>query len=151
MTYAANTPDEYIAQVPENRKQAMELLRCAVKENLPAGFEETMQYGMIGYVVPHSIYPAGYHVNPKEPLPFISIASQKNYIAFYHMGLYASPDVLNWFTTEYSMRVNTKLDMGKGCVRFKNVNAIPYDLLAELCGKISLADYVAKYEMGVKK
>ncbi len=151
MTYTANTPEEYIAQVPENRKQAMELLRCAIKENLPSGFEETMQYGMIGYVVPHRIYPSGYHVTPKEPLPFISIASQKNHIAFYHMGLYASPDILNWFTAEYSRRVKTKLDIGKSCVRFKDVNAIPYDLVAELCGKIALADYIAKYEMSVKK
>ena len=151
MTYPANTPEEYIAQVPENRKQAMALLRCAVKENLPAGFEETMQYGMIGYVVPHSIYPAGYHVNPKDPLPFMGLASQKNHVALYHMGLYTFPDILNWFTAEYPRHVKTKLDIGKGCIRFKNVNTIPYELVAELCRKISLEDYIVKYEMSVKK
>ena len=151
MTYAASTPEEYIAQLPEGRKQAVEQLRCAVKEALPAGFEETMQYGMIGYVVPHSIYPAGYHVNPKEPLPFMGIASQKNYIALYHMGLYAFPDVLTWFTSEYPRHGKTRLDMGKGCIRFKNVNAIPYGLIADLCGKIALEDYIAKYEMSIKK
>ena len=151
MTYAANTPEEYIAQVPENRKQAMALLRASVKEHLPAGFAETMQYGMIGYVVPHSIYPAGYHVTPKEPLPFMGIASQKNHVALYHMGLYAFPEVLNWFTAEYPKHVSTKLDMGKGCIRFKNVNTIPYGLIAELSGKISLEDYIAGYERSVKK
>ncbi len=151
MTYAANTPDEYIAQVPENRKQALELLRCAVKENLPAGFEETMQYGMIGYVVPHSIYPAGYHVNPKEPLPFMGIASQKNHIALYHMGLYAFPEILEWFTAEYPKYVKTKLDIGKSCIRFKNADAVPYALIAELCGKITVGDYIAKYELSVNK
>ncbi len=151
MTYAASTPDEYVAQVPENRKHAIARLRSAVKENLPEGFEETMQYGMIGYVVPHSIYPAGYHVNPKDPLPFMGIASQKNHVALYHMGLSAFPDVLEWFTAEYPKHVATKLDMGKGCIRFKNVNAIPYGLISALCGKIALSDYIAKYETSVKK
>lgn len=151
MVYAASTPEEYIAQVPENRRQAMALLRASVKEHLPTGFEETMQYGMIGYVVPHSLYPAGYHVNPKEPLPFMGIASQKNHIALYHMGLYAFPEVLNWFTVEYPRHVNTKLDMGKGCIRFKNVNTIPYGLIAQLSGKIALGDYITAYERTIKK
>ena len=151
MTYAANTPEEYIAQIPENRKQAIARLRSAVKENLPAGFEETMQYGMIGYVMPHSMYPAGYHVSPKEPLPFMGIASQKNYVALYHMGLYVFPDVLEWFTAEYPKHVAAKLNMGKGCVRFKNTDVIPYGLIAELCRKIRVEDYIAKYEISVKK
>lgn len=151
MVYKANTADEYIAQVPENRTQAMELLRKAVKENLPEGFEETIQYGMIGYVVPHSIYPAGYHVTPEEPLPFIGLASQKNHVALYHMGLYMFPNVLEWFAEEYPKHVKSKLDIGKSCIRFKKMNAIPYELIAELCGKITVADYVTEYERSLKR
>ncbi|WP_333651992.1 DUF1801 domain-containing protein, partial [Lacrimispora sp.] len=104
MAYDVDAPEAYIAHLPEEKRQPVELLRKTINENLPAGFEETMQYGMIGYVIPHSLYPAGYHVNPQEPLPFIALAAQKNYIALYHMGLYAFPDVLEWFTTEYSKR-----------------------------------------------
>lgn len=150
MTYDAASPEEYIRQLPEDRKQSIERLRTVILDNLPDGFEETMAYGMISYVVPHRIYPAGYHANPKEPLPFISIASQKNYIALYHMGIYAFPDVLAWFQQEYPKHVATKLDMGKGCVRFKKVETIPYELIAQLCTKISLADYLAQYEQGIK-
>ncbi len=151
MIYAAGTPDEYIAQLPEDRKQAIQLLRKTVKENLPTGFEEVMQSGMIGYAVPHSIYPAGYHVNSKEPLPFIGIASQKKYAALYHMGLYMFPDILEWFTAEYPKHVKTRLDMGKSCIRFKNISTIPYELIAELCRKIPLKDYIEKYEGFTKK
>jgi len=122
-----------------------------VKENLPAGFEEMMQYGMIGYVVPYSIYPSGYHVNSKEPLPFMGIASQKNHIALYHLGIYMFPDILEWFTAEYPKHVKTKLDMGKSCIRFKNTSLIPYDLIGELCKKISLKDYIAQYEKLLNK
>lgn len=151
MIYTANTPDDYIAQLPEDRRKAVEQLRTTVKESLPPGFEETIQYGMIGYVIPLSIYPAGYHVNPKEPLPFVAIASQKNYIALYHMGLYSFPEVFEWFSAEYPKHVKTKLDIGKSCIRFKNVNTIPYGLIAELCKKITPQDYIAKYEASVKK
>lgn len=150
MEYIANNPEEYIAQIPDERKNAMVKLRKIIKENLPAGFVETMQYGMIGYVVPHSIYPSGYHVNPKEPLPFMGIASQKNHIALYHLGIYMFPDILKWFTEEYPKYVITKLDIGKSCIRFKNVNHIPFDLIAELCKKISLEDYVKKYEQSIE-
>lgn len=150
MIYKANTPNEYIARLPEGRKQAVELLRRTVKENLPAGFEETIQYDMISYVVPHSIYPEGYHVSPKEPLPFISIGSQKNHVALYHMGIYMFPEVFDWFAMEYPKHVKTKLDIGKSCIRFKNMNTIPYELIAELCGKIALGDYIAKYKMSLK-
>lgn len=151
MRYEANSVEDYISQLPEERKEAIEKLRRVVKENLPNGFEETIAYGMIGYVVPHSIYPSGYHVNPKEPLHFISIASQKNNISFYHMGIYVFPDILVWFQEEYPKYVNTKLDMGKSCIRFKNVNNIPYDLIGELCGKITLEDYIEKYQGELRK
>lgn len=145
MNYNANSPEAYIEQVPEDRKEAMEKLRAIILANLPSGFEEAMSYGMIGYVVPHSIYPPGYHCKPEEPLPFMSIASQKNFIALYHMGIYSFPDVLAWFQEEYPKHVSTKLDMGKGCVRFKKPAAIPYELIAELCRKISLEQYLNNY------
>ncbi|NUU61341.1 DUF1801 domain-containing protein [Paenibacillus agri] len=150
MKYDASSPEDYIHQLPEERQQAMEVLRKTVSDNLPEGFQETMTYDMIGYVVPHSIYPSGYHVKPEEPLPFISLASQKNHIAFYHMGIYIFPEVLTWFQEEYPKHVQTKLDMGKSCIRFKNPAVIPYNLLAELCRKISLADYLQRYEDGLR-
>ncbi|MFT4106891.1 MAG: DUF1801 domain-containing protein [Lacrimispora sp.] len=150
MNHAADTPETYIENLPEEKRQAIELLRKTIKKSLPTGFEETMQYGMIGYVIPHSLYPAGYHVNPQEPLPFISLGAQKNHIALYHMGLYAFPDTLEWFTTEYSKHVKTKLDMGKSCLRFKKPDTIPYELIGELCQKITPQDYIEKYEMMAK-
>jgi len=129
----------------------MRLLRQCILENLPPGFEETMSYGMIGYVVPHSVYPGGYHCNPDLPLPFLNIASQKNYIAFYHSGLYASPEIKNWFIEAYEDQVATKLDMGKSCVRFKKPEHIPYKLLGELCRKISVSDWILLYENQIRK
>ncbi|MFF2014852.1 DUF1801 domain-containing protein [Paenibacillus sp. NPDC058177] len=150
MKYDASSPEDYIHQLPEERKQAIKALRKTVLGNLPEGFQETMGYDMIGYVVPHSIYPSGYHAKPEEPLPFISLASQKNHIAFYHMGIYIFPEVLTWFQEEYPKHVQTKLDMGKSCIRFKNPAAIPYNLLAELCRKITLTDYLQKYEDGLR-
>ena len=151
MISAANTPDEYLAQLPEDRKQAVAFLRETVRESLPAGFMEMMQYGMLSYVIPLSLYPAGYHASPGQPLPFLSIASQKNYIALYHMGLYAFPDVLAWLCEEYPRHMTTKLDMGKSCIRFKNANTIPYALIAQLCGKIAPQDYIAAYERSVRQ
>jgi len=105
---------------------------------------------MIGYVVPHKIYPKGYHVSPEKPLPFMNIASQKNHIALYHMAIYMFPEVLEWFKDEYSKRVDTKLDMGKSCIRFKNPDKIPYELLEELFKKIRVEEYIKKYEEIIK-
>ncbi|MDF2821246.1 MAG: hypothetical protein K0R15_1687 [Clostridiales bacterium] len=149
MKYEAFTPDEYIDQLPEDRKSVIVNLRKIIKDNLQKGFEETISYGMISYVIPHSIYPPGYHANPKEPVPFISIASQKNYIALYHMGIYVYPDILKWFQDQYPKYVSAKLDMGKSCIRFKKAENIPYDLIAELCRKITLEDYLNKYQGAV--
>lgn len=146
----ASNPQMYIAQLPETRQDPMRLLRTCILENLPEGFEETMSYGMIGYVVPHSIYPAGYHCDPKLPLPFLNIASQKNHIAFYHSGLYADADIRNWFVEAYKSQVPTKLDMGKSCVRFKNPKHIPYELLGELCTKMSVSDWIQLYEKQIR-
>ncbi|MDF2942112.1 MAG: hypothetical protein K0S01_970 [Herbinix sp.] len=150
MNIEANSPEEYISQLPEDRKMAMMMLRKIINENLPIGFKETMSYGMVSYVIPHSIYPSGYHCNPKDPVPFISIASQKNYIAVYHMGIYIYPEILSWFREEYSKNAKTKLDMGKSCIRFKKVDDIPYDLIAELSRKITVEDFLERYQDGLK-
>ena len=122
MQSKALSPEEYISQIPDERRETFAMLRNAIIENIPDGFVEVMSYGMIGYVVPFSIYPKGYHCDPKLPLPFLNIAAQKNFIALYHMGIYANPDLLKWFSEEYPKHSKTKLDMGKGCIRFKNMN-----------------------------
>lgn len=151
MTSKASTPEEYIAQLPENRLEAMEKLRVVIKENLPPGFTEMMSYGMIGYVVPKSIYPDGYHCDTSLPLPYINIASQKNYIAFYHCGIYANQKLLDWFVTEYPNHVKTKLDMGKSCIRFKKPELIPFELIGELCEKVTVQEWINIYETAIKK
>lgn len=151
MQYKAENPEDYISQLPEDRKEPMMKLRAIIKENLPEGFEETMSYGMIGYVVPHSVYPPGYHCDPKLPLPFMSIASQKNFIGFYHMGVYADPELYKWFVEEYGKRVKGKLDMGKSCVRLKKMDQIPFDLFAELTQKMTAKDWINLYEKNYKK
>ncbi|MFY8008886.1 MAG: DUF1801 domain-containing protein [Flavobacterium sp.] len=151
MQSKALTPSDYIAELPEDRKKVMEQLRKTITDNLPEGFQEGMGYGMLGYAVPHSIYPKGYHCNPKDPLPFMGLASQKNFIAFYHMGVYADKNLYDWFVAEYAKRCKYKLDMGKSCVRFKKMDDIPYDLIAELVQKISVQDWIALYESAFKK
>ena len=145
------TVENYIEQLPEDRKTAMQELRKFFSENLPEGFQECMSYGMIGYVVPHSIYPAGYHCDVKLPLPFMNIASQKSHIAVYHMGIYADSELLSWFQEEYSKQVKGKLDMGKSCIRFKKPELIPYNLFAELARKMSVQDWISIYEKNYKK
>ena len=145
------TVENYIEQLPEDRKTAMQELRKIFSENLPEGFQECMSYGMIGYVVPHSIYPAGYHCDVKLPLPFMNIASQKSHIAVYHMGIYADSELLSWFQEEYSKQVKGKLDMGKSCIRFKKPELIPYNLFAELARKMSVQDWISIYEKNYKK
>ena len=151
MTIDAKTVDEYISKVPSERTEAISKLREIVRDNLPSGFEEGIGYKMIAYYVPHSKYPDGYHCDPKVPLPFINIASQKNFIALYHSGIYADKNLLDWFVEEYPKHVNTKLDMGKSCVRFKKVENIPYELIAELCKKMTADQWIALYEKNIKK
>ena len=151
MKYEASTSEEYIAQVPEERKEVLEKLRKAISENLPKGFQEGIQYGMIGYFVSSSIYPDGYHCTPNEPLPFMSFASQKNSINLYHSGIYAIPEIHDWFVNEYPKHSKRKLDMGKSCIRFKKIEEIPYDLIADLCSKISVEEWIDVYETNVKK
>jgi len=151
MQYKADTPEAYINQLPEDRKEPIEKLRQAILNNLPQEMEEVINYGMLGYVIPHSIYPDGYHCDPKTPLPFMNLASQKNFIAVYHMGIYAKKDVLDWFTQEYAKRCKYKLDMGKSCIRFKKMEAIPYDLIGELATKLSTKEWITIYENTIKK
>lgn len=146
-----NTVQDYIAQLTEERKIAIEKLRQVILANLPQGFEETISYGMIAYVVPHTIYPAGYHCDTKTPLPFISLASQKNFIALYHMGIYANEEIKNWFVREYPQHCTTKLDMGKSCIRFKNIDKIPYNLIGKLATKMTWEQWVDIYEMQIRK
>lgn len=151
MQSKATTVEQYIAETPIERQTAMNSLRQIILENLPTGFEETMSYGMITYCIPHSIYPDGYHCDPKQALPFVSVASQKNFIAIYHMGIYANPKILDWFVSEFPKHSKKKLDMGKSCIRFKKPEDIPYDLLAELMQKITVQDWIECYESNYKK
>jgi len=146
-----NTVQDYIDKLPAERKEAVEKLRQTIADHLPIGFEETLGYGMIAYVVPKTTYPAGYHCGKDLPLPFINIASQKNFIALYHMGIYANPDLLNWFVAQYPKHCSAKLDMGKSCIRFKKLDQIPYQLIAELVAKISPQQWIAVYEEQFKR
>jgi uncharacterized protein YdhG (YjbR/CyaY superfamily) len=151
MTSKATTAEQYINEVPEDRKQAIMELRNTIKKNIPKGFVECVDYGMPGFSVPHSIYPAGYHCNPKIPLPFCGYASQKNFIAFYHMGIYAMPELLKWFQDEFPKHSKAKLDMGKSCVRFKKPDQIPFKLIGELMKKVTVEDWIETYEKNLKK
>lgn len=151
MKYTANSPQEYAAQLPEDRKTAIQRLREVIKANLPEGFEETMSYGMIGYVVPHALYPGGYHCDPSLPLPFMNIASQKNFIAVYSSSVYADPNIQAWFLDAYGKLGIGKPDMGKSCIRFKEPERIPFALIGELAGKMTVAQWIALYERNVKR
>ena len=146
MQSKAKTVKEYLKGLPADRIEPMKKLRQTILDNLPKGFEEGMGYGMIGYFVPHSIYPKGYHCNPKLPLPFVNVASQKNFISFYHMGLYGSSKLLDWFLAEYPKHCKAKLDMGKCCIRFNKFDQIPYKLIGELIKKISVEKYIETFE-----
>jgi uncharacterized protein YdhG (YjbR/CyaY superfamily) len=145
------TVEEILENIPEDRKEAFTNLHQTIVSNLPEGFEPGISYGMLGYVVPHHLYPAGYHCKPSEPLPFVSIASQKNSINFYHMGIYADATLLNWFVAEYPKHSKQKLDMGKSCIRFKKPEYIPYELLGQLMQKMTAAQWIALYERNLKK
>mgnify|MGYP006369812173 FL=1 len=151
MTSDAKNPEEYINSLPEERKIYIEKLRSVIQKNLPKGFEEGMNYGMMGYYVPHTIYPKGYHCKPSDPLPFMGFASQKNSINFYHMGIYANKELYDWFVSQYPNYSTRKLDMGKSCIRFKKFEEIPFDLIGELVTKISVEDWIATYESAFLK
>ncbi len=140
------TVTEYIENIPENRLAAFKKLRKTIKANIPKGFKEGMSYGMPGYVVPLSTYPDGYHCKKDTPLPFASLANQKNFIAVYHMGMYVQTEIKDWFEKEYAERCKYKLDMGKSCIRLKKMEDIPYDLIGELFQKMSMREWIDIYE-----
>lgn len=151
MQSKATTVEQYLNELPEDRREAVNKLRKEILGNLPAGFKEEINYGMIGYVVPHALYPAGYHCDTKLPLPFMNIASQKNFIAVYHMGVYADMHLLEWFVNEYAKVAVVKLDMGKSCIRFKKMETIPYTLIGELARKMTVAEWIKRYEESFRK
>lgn len=151
MQSKATTVEGYMKELPEDRKDSITKLRNEIKKNLPKGFAEEMSYGMIGYVVPHKLYPPGYHCDPKLPLPFICIASQKNFVAVYHMGVYADPKLLKWFTDAHAKASAKKLDMGKSCMRYKKPDDIPYKLIGELAGKVTPQQWIETYEKNFKR
>lgn len=148
---AAASPDAYFKALPPERRAVMQELRAAIAKALPKGFEEVMAYGMPGWVVPLSTYPAGYHCTPGSPLPFLGLASQKSHIAFYHMGIYADPKLLAWFTAEAAKRLPKKLDMGKSCVRFKKPEDVCVPLIADLCRRMTPAQWIKLYETAFRK
>ena len=151
MQYKATSAEDYISQVPQERQNTLKRLRKTIVDNLPKGFEEGIQYGMIGYYVPHSIYPDGYHCTPETPLPFMNFASQKNSVNLYHSGIYAKKELHDWFGNEYPKYCSRKLDMGKSCIRFKNLDEIPFDLIAELTRKMTCDEWISIYESALKK
>lgn len=140
------TPKEYIASLPEDRRKIVSDMRRAIKKNLPKGFKEVMAYGMIGYVVPLSMYPAGYHCDTAKPLGFICLASTKGHIALHHMGMYGGTELLEWFQKEWPKHSNKKLDMGKACIRFKKPEDVPVKLIGELAAKMTPRQWIDAYE-----
>ncbi|MEO8516066.1 MAG: DUF1801 domain-containing protein [Flavobacterium sp.] len=150
MQSKAQTVTEYLDELPKERKNAFGKLRQIILNKIPKGFEEIISYGMIGYVVPHTLYPNGYHCDPKLPLGFVAIASQKNFIALYHMGIYSNPKLYEWFTTEFPKHSKYKLDMGKSCIRFKKWNEIPFELIGQLMEKMTVDDWISCYESLLK-
>ena len=142
---------DILSNIPSERAEHFNQLHDVIVKNLPNGFEAGISYGGLGYVIPHSLYPAGYHCKPIEPLPFAGISSQKNSINFYHMGMYSDPLLYEWFVTEYPKHSKQKLDMGKSCVRFKNPDEIPFKLIGELMRKMSAQEWINLYESKLKK
>ena len=145
------SPEAYIESLPEDRQPIIAALRDAIAKNIPPHFEEQMGYGMFGWVVPHHVYPAGYHCDPKLPLPFLGIASQKNHIALYHMGMYSEPKLRAWFEKEWPKHSSKKLDMGKSCIRFRKPNDVPVELLGQLASKMMVEEWIEIYENHVKR
>ncbi|GAA3644791.1 DUF1801 domain-containing protein [Flavivirga jejuensis] len=151
MQSKATSAQQYLDELPEDRKEPINKLRQQILDNLPKGVVEQMSYGMLGYVIPHAVYPNGYHCDPKLPLPFMNLASQKNFIAVYSMVLYSKKELMDWFTSEYTKQCKYKLDMGKSCIRFKKMNDIPFELIGELTAKVTTEEWVNIYESAIKK
>ena len=141
----------YINSLASDRKKTITQLINVIEQNIPKGFEKVMNYGMPSFVIPHSIYPDGYHCDNKLPLPFISISNLKSSISLHHMGLYANSELLNWFQSEYPKHSKTKLDMGKGCIKLKKVNEIPYKLIGILSKRMTVKNWIDTYEQNIKR
>ncbi|MCH7871081.1 MAG: DUF1801 domain-containing protein [Planctomycetes bacterium] len=150
MQSKAKTVDEYLAELPADRRKAIKAVREVILKNLPKGYEEVMQSGAIGYVIPHSVYPPGYHCNPKQPLPFASIASQKNHMSIYLMGVYIDSDHEAWFREAW-LKTGKKLDMGKSCIRFKKLDDLPLKVIGQAIKKVPVKKFVAFYESVIKR
>jgi hypothetical protein len=155
MISKAKTIAEYLASLPADRRTAIQAVREVILKNLDDDYSEGMQYGMIGYFVPHSIYPAGYHCDPKQPLPFAGLASQKNHMAIYMMCIYGSADQEKWFRAEWA-KTGKKLDMGKSCIRFKKLDDLPLELIGRAIARVPAKKFIAGRESrlaanGVKK
>ena len=150
MPSSATSVTDYLAALPADRQAALKAVRAVIRKHLPKGFAEQMQYGMIGYVVPHKLYPAGYHCKPEEPLPFAGLASQKNYMSLYLMSVYFSPTLLTWLKEQFVLK-GKKLDMGKSCLRFKKLEDLPLDVIGELIARVPVADYICQYESNLKR
>lgn len=151
MQIPATSVEDYITQIPEERQEVFKKLFDTITENLPKGFTKGVSYGMVGWDVPLETFPAGYHCTPGSPLPFMGLASQKNFIALYHMGIYAKPELLDWFVEEFPKHSKRKLDMGKSCIRFKKIDEIPFELIAELSKKMTVEEWINIYETNFKK
>jgi len=151
MKATTKTVNDILSGIPENHAESFNKLHNVILNNLPKGFEAAISYGGLAYVVPHTIYPDGYHCKPSEPLPFAGIASRKASINFYHMGIYSNPELLKWFLAEYPKYSTRKPDMGKSCVRFKKPDEIPYDLIAELIRKMTVQEWIDIYEKNLKR
>lgn len=151
MKSEANSVEEYLATLPEERRKALNELRKLAKKYLGKEIKEEMSYGMIGWVIPHRVFPAGYHCNPVLPLPFVSVASQKSGISLYHMGLYADKQLMNWFVQEYPKHCAAKLDLGKSCIRFKKPEEIPFKLIGALFEKMNTTQWIKLYTQQLRK
>ena len=145
MTSQAKTVEEYLQALPGDRRAAISTVRETILANLPKGYEVRMNYGMIGYVVPHSIYPAGYHCNPAQPLTYASLGSQKNHIALYLMCVYGHAETAAWFRKAWEA-TGKKLDMGKACVRFKRLEDVPLEVVGQVIARTPVKQYIATIE-----
>jgi len=145
MKSAAQTVDEYLKGLPADRREAISAVRRIILANLPDGYQECISYGMIGYVVPHSIYPKGYPCNPKLPLPFANLGSQKNHMALHLMSVYGDSKTEQWFRKSWEA-AGKKLDMGKACVRFKRLEDVPLEVVGQVFARTPVADYIARIE-----
>ncbi|MFG0274169.1 MAG: DUF1801 domain-containing protein [Phycisphaerales bacterium] len=145
MQSKAATVEAYLDSLPPDRREVIERVRAVINDNLPAGYAEGMQYGMIGWFVPHGVYPKGYHCDPKQPLPFVSLASQKNHMAVYLCTVYMTPEEQAWFERAWKA-AGKRLDMGKSCVRFKSLDGVALEVLGEAVARWPAPKFVAAYE-----